>query len=128
VNPATHAVSRKPSLRQVLGEFSGVHDWWWYFGHVHAPIVYQRLVFANNSSLSARCVGHGAQFPMSRFLKIWKRLGDGEVRVQWSETDLARNGGNPRRAPNGFLVLTLAGAEIKEEFYDELGRKRWSNF
>ena len=48
--------------------------------------------------------------------------------MQWSETDLARNGGDSRRAPNGFLLLTLKGAEIKEEFYDELGRQRWSNF
>jgi Calcineurin-like phosphoesterase len=127
VNPATRAVSRKPLLRQVLGEFSGVHDWWWYFGHVHAPIVYQRLFFANNSTLSARCVGHGA-VPYEPFPRDLEKLGDGEVRVQWSETDLARNGGDPRRAPNGFLLLTLTGAEIKEEFYDELGRKRWSNF
>jgi hypothetical protein len=127
VNPATRAVSRKPLLRQVLGEFSRVHDWWWYFGHVHAPIVYQRIFFGNNSSVSARCVGHGA-VPYEPFPHDLESLGDGEVRVQWSETDLARNGGDSRRAPNGFLLLTLKGAEIREEFYDELGRQRWSNF
>jgi hypothetical protein len=127
VNPATGAVSRKPLLQRITGELSRVRDWWWYFGHVHAPIVYQRIFFSNNSSVSARCVGHGA-VPYEPFPQDLKKLGDGEVRVLWSETDLARNGGDSRRAPNGFLLLTLKGAEIKEEFYDELGRQRWSNF
>jgi hypothetical protein len=127
VNPAGGAVSRKPLLQQITGELSQVRDWWWYFGHVHAPIVYQRIFFGSNSSASTRCVGHGA-VPYEPFPQDLKRLGDGEVRVQWSETDLARNGGDSRRAPNGFLLVTLKGAEIKEEYYDELGRQRWSNF
>jgi Calcineurin-like phosphoesterase len=104
VNPVTRAVSRKPLLRQVMGEFSRVQDWWWYFGHVHAPIVYQRIFFGNNSSVSARCVGHGA-VPYEPFPHDLAKLGDAQVRVQWSETDLARNGGDSRRAPNGFLLL-----------------------
>lgn len=127
VNPATRAVSRKPLWGGVTGEMSGVRDWWWYFGHVHAPIVYKRIFFRNNSSVSARCVGHGA-VPYEPFPPDLARLGDGEVVVQWAETDLARNGGDSRRAPNGFLLVTLKGAEIREEFYDELGRQRWSNF
>ena len=127
VNPATSAVSRKPLWQQVTREMSRVRDWWWYFGHVHAPIVYQRIFFSNNSSVSARCVGHGA-IPYEPFPQDLERLGDGEVTVKWSETDQARNGGDSQRAPNGFLLLTLNGAEIKEEFYDELDRQRWSNF
>lgn len=127
VNPATGAVTRKPLYQQVTGEMRQVQDWWWYFGHVHAPIVYRRLFFNNNSSLSARCVGHGA-VPYEPFPRDLERLGDGEVMVTWAETDFARNGGDSRRAPNGFLLLTLKGAEIREEFYDELGRLRWSNF
>jgi hypothetical protein len=55
-------------------------------------------------------------------------LSDGEVNVQWAETDLARNGGDSRRAPNGFVLITLNGAALREEFFDELGRLRWSNF
>jgi len=127
VNPATGAVSRKPLLSRVTGEMSHVPDWWWYFGHVHAPIVYDRIFFTKDSSLSARCVGHGA-VPYEPFPHELDRLGDREVKVTWAETDLARNGGDSRRAPNGFALLTLRGAEIKEELYDELGRKRWSNF
>lgn len=127
VNPGTAKVSRKPLFQQVITEMKAVRDWWWYFGHVHAGIAYCRLFFGNNSSLSARCVGHGA-VPYEPFPPHLERLGDGEIRVMWAETDFARNGGDPRRAPNGFMLLTLNGAEIKEEFYDELGRQRWSNF
>jgi hypothetical protein len=32
------------------------------------------------------------------------------------------------RAPNGYALLTLTGATIKEEFFDENGRSRWSNW
>lgn len=53
VDPATGAVSRKPLLQRITGELSRVRDWWWYFGHVHAPIMYQRIFFSNNSSVSA---------------------------------------------------------------------------
>ncbi len=127
VNPATGAVSRAPLYQRITGEFCNVHDWWWYWGHVHTAIAYWRLYFDNNSSMSARCVGHGA-IPYEPFPHDLGWLGDGEVRVQWAETDLARNGGDDRRAPNGFLMLTLKGAELREEFYDELGRQRWSNF
>lgn len=127
VNPANGKVSRKPLYQRVTGEFREVQDWWWYWGHVHTAIAYRRLFFDNNSSLSARCVGHGA-IPFEQFPRDFGPLGDGEVRVEWAETDLARNGGDSRRAPNGFLLLTLKGAELREEFYDELGRQRWSNF
>ena len=127
VNPGNGKVSRKPLYQRVTGEFGEVSDWWWYWGHVHTAITYGRLFFDRNSSLSARCVGHGA-IPFEPFARDLNRLGDGEVRVEWAETDLARNGGDSRRAPNGFLLLTLKGAELREEFYDELGRQRWSNF
>jgi hypothetical protein len=127
LNPATGGVCRKPLYQRMTGEFRAVHDWWWYWGHVHTALAYRRLFFDNNSSMSARCVGHGA-IPYEPFPREFSALGDREVRLEWAETDLARNGGDERRAPNGFLLLTLKGAELHEEFYDELGRQRWSNF
>jgi hypothetical protein len=127
VHPVTGAVTPKPLYGQVTGAMSAVHDWWWYWGHVHAGIAYERIFFAGDAAMTARCVGHGA-IPYLPWMRDLEKLGDGTVRVAWAETDLARNGGDARRAPNGFLMLTLSGAELREQFYDELGRVRWSNF
>ena len=127
VHPVTGKVSRKPLYQQVTAQMAKVHDWWWYWGHVHGVIAYQRIFFDNSAAVTARCIGHGA-IPYLPFPRDLTRLGDGTVRVQWVETDLARNGGDSRRAPNGFLLLTLKGAELHEELYDERGRQRWSNF
>jgi len=127
VQPVTGKVSRKPLYQQVTAQMASVHDWWWYWGHVHGVIAYERIFFDNNAAVTPRCIGHGA-IPYLPFPPDLSRLGDGTVRVQWVETDLARNGGDSRRAPNGFLTLTLRGAELHEQLFDELGRTRWSNF
>jgi hypothetical protein len=127
VQPVTGKVSRKPLYQQVTAQMATVHDWWWYWGHVHGVIAYERIFFDNNAAVTARCIGHGA-IPYLPFPPDLSHLGDGTVRVQWVETDLARNGGDLRRAPNGYLLLTLTGAELHEQLFDELGRTRWSNF
>jgi hypothetical protein len=127
VQPITGKLSRKPLYQQVTAQMANVRDWWWYWGHVHGVIAYERIFFDNNAAVTPRCIGHGA-IPYLPFPPDLSHLGDGTVRVQWVETDLARNGGDSRRAPNGYLLLTLKGAELHEELYDELGRKRWANF
>jgi hypothetical protein len=127
VHPITGKLSRKPLYQQITAQMANVHDWWWYWGHVHGVIAYERIFFDNNSAVTPRCIGHGA-IPYLPFPPDLKHLGDGTVRVQWVETDLARNGGDSRRAPNGYLLLTLKGAELREDLFDERGRQRWSNF
>ena len=127
VHPITGKLSQKPLYQQVTKQMANVRDWWWYWGHVHGVIAYERIFFKDNSAVTARCIGHGA-IPYLPFPPDLKNLGDGTVRVQWVETDLARNGGDSRRAPNGYLLLTLKGAELREELFDERGRQRWSNF
>jgi hypothetical protein len=104
----------------------GIKDWWWYWGHVHTVIAYQQIFLPHNSTVSTRCVGHGA-IPYMPFQRDLHRLGGGDVKVTWAETDLARDPAIPLRAPCGFLLLTLTGADLKEEFYDENNRQRWSN-
>ena len=127
IHPITAKVTPKPLYQQVTGQLTNVHDWWWYWGHVHGVIVYRRIFFPNNAGLTPRCVGHGA-IPYLPFPRDLSRLTNGTVAVEWSETDLADHGGDARRAPNGFMLLTLTGAELHEEMYDEGGRLRWSNF
>lgn len=124
MNPATGQVSLKPLYQQMTGELTGRREWWWYWGHVHAGIAYRRIALSKNSTVTARCVGHGG-IPYEPFPHNLAELGDGTVAVEWAECELAGRGGNPKRAPNGFLLITLDGSNIHEEFYDELGRKRW---
>jgi hypothetical protein len=111
------------------GELVGVHDWWWYWGHVHAPIIYQRIFFSDNSSVSPRCAGHGA-IPYLPYPVDYAKYGDETVEIKWAETTRAPL--TPRtdkdRAPNGYAVLTLSGTTIKEEFFDENGGSRWSSY
>jgi hypothetical protein len=114
------------SAMQASGGATGAHDWWWYWGHVHAPIVYDRIGLGNNSSLSARCSGHGA-IPYLPFPRESEELGDGTIQVRWAEGELANAGGDPKRALNGFTLITLSGISIVEEYYDENGRCRWSS-
>jgi calcineurin-like phosphoesterase family protein len=127
IHPITAKVTRKPLYQQVTGQLANVHDWWWYWGHVHGVLVYRRIFFPTNAGLTPRCVGHGA-IPYLPVPPDLSRLTDGTVAVEWAETDLANHGGDARRAPNGFLMLRLTGAELREQMYDESGRLRWSNF
>jgi len=36
---------------------ANVRDWWWYWGHVHGVIAYERIFFKDNSAVTARCIG-----------------------------------------------------------------------
>jgi hypothetical protein len=126
VDPSSGKVTIKPLYRQITALMQNVKDWWWYWGHVHTAIAYRRIFFTNNSAVTPRCVGHGA-IPYMPFPRDFSRLGGGIVAVEWTETDLARDPALPLRAPNGFLLVTLDGADLREEFYDENDRQRWSN-
>jgi hypothetical protein len=127
IEPSSGKVTRKPLYQQISNLMQSVKDWWWYWGHVHTAIAYRRIFFANNTAVTPRCVGHGA-IPYMPFAPDLSRLGGGDVAVTWAETDLARDPANPLRAPNGFLLVTLTGGDLKEEFYDERNRLRWSNY
>jgi hypothetical protein len=113
------------------GELIGIRDWWWYWGHVHAPIVYRRIFFSDKSSVSPRCSGHGA-IPYLPYPIDYGSYGNGDIEIEWAET-VKENPSPPDntdkdRAPNGYALLTLTGPTIKEEFFDENGRSRWSSF
>ena len=108
------------------GALSGGRDWWWYWGHVHTPVVFQRIIFGDGSAVRPRCVGHGA-IPYLPFPQDYTRLGDGTMRIVWAETEPANANDetDPERALNGYALLTLKGSSITEEFYDENGKVRW---
>ncbi|HTT76316.1 MAG TPA: metallophosphoesterase [Candidatus Binataceae bacterium] len=127
VDPAHGNVTISPLYTQITSLMQDVRDWWWYWGHVHTVTAYLSVHFGSISTMTPRCVGHGA-IPYMPFPPNYGRLGSGDVKIDWTETDLARDPQIPLRAPNGFLLLTLTGADLREEFYDERNHQRWSNY
>lgn len=138
INPGSRAVTKStlydevkaamgaPSDPALLGHSAGPQDWWWYWGHVHAPVVYQRILYDGASSISPRCAGHGA-IPFLPYPANYAELGDGTFEIAWAETKRANADGDVKRALNGFALITLTGPTIEERFYDENGYCRWSS-
>jgi len=94
----------------------GVAPAYWYWGHVHAGVVYPRQ---SNGTL-CRCTGHAA-LPWG--------LASGLVNnpeVEWFETRNAGDASDPVRVLNGFTTVELHGADLTEVFYDENGGKAWT--
>jgi hypothetical protein len=127
VNTVTGEITMQPLYNDLTHIMTDVRDWWWYWGHVHNVVVYEQVALANQSSMTPRCVGHGA-IPYLPARPDLNKMTKGNFRVQWAESDLARQNGDPKRAPNGFVLITLNGADLHEEYYDEFGRIRWSNY
>jgi len=100
--------------QQVMGCFpAGSPPAYWYWGHVHAGVVYKP-----QSGVSCRCTGHGAQ-PWGYASELVSPS------VEWFEK---RNAGDPNdtvRVYNGFTLLQLNGANLTETFFDENGGVAW---
>ncbi len=102
---------------QVMSAFpDGAGPAYWYWGHVHAGVVYKSQGPGN---VLCRCCGHGA-LPWGQA----SQLAD-NPNVAWYENRLANDPDIPQRVLNGFAVLDLDGPEIKEVFYDENGGVAW---
>lgn len=113
--------AKEKHLLPVISNLIGNRDCLWYWGHVHAGIAYKPIQLAANSLLRARCVGHGGvPYPPFGDLAIY---GNQKYSIEWAEQEKAKTG-DPRRALNGYMILTLNGTRITEEFYDENGRRR----
>lgn len=107
---------------QVLSCFpAGQGPAYWYWGHVHAGVVYQpqSLQPGNPATVLCRCCGHGA-LPWGQASELANN-----PNVQWYENRLAHDPEIPERVLNGFAVLYLNGPEIEEVFYDENGGVAW---
>lgn len=107
---------------QVTSRFAGL-ELWWYWGHIHAGIVYSdrdtRGQMRPNSGgigiVHARCSGHGAV-----------PAGEPESLVAnpsavWHENRTVPDLLYAGRVYNGLVSLTLNGVNLTEEFLDEEG-------
>ena len=103
--------------KQVMNAFpDGTGPAFWYWGHVHAGVVYQPKPPGNTL---ARCCGHGA-LPWGQASKL-----AGNSKVLWYENRSANDSDVPQRVLNGFAMLYLDGPNIEEAFYDENGGAAW---
>jgi len=98
---------------QVASAFpNGAPPSYWYWGHEHAAVIYTPRAGAN---ILPRCCGHGG-IPWGQ-----ARILQGNPNVAWCENRSANDPDIKERVLNGFVVLTLSGANLKETFYDENG-------
>ncbi|MGO9605547.1 MAG: metallophosphoesterase family protein [Candidatus Binataceae bacterium] len=124
VDRRTNEVEWKHQLwDQVVNAMDGVGPDYWYWGHVHAGIVFKPITTPNNGSVLARCVGHGG-IPFEPY-KTAVGLGDGTIGAEWVENRLAHDPDEDKRALNGFVVVRLDGPNISGEFRDEDGNVQW---
>jgi hypothetical protein len=89
-----------------------------YYGHVHNAIVYNAM--AGTKTLF-RCAGHGA-VPYSATKDLADVTG---TTVEWYESQSANDARMPVRVLNGYVAVTLDGAQLTEVFISELGEERF---
>jgi hypothetical protein len=92
---------------------------YWYWGHVHAGVVYQPWEIGAATVL-CRCCGHGG-LPCGQAREMEQE----ESTVLWYENRWAHDPDIPLRILNGFAMLYLEGPKIQEVFYDENGGVAW---
>jgi hypothetical protein len=92
---------------------------YWYWGHMHAGVVYQPQK-NGAATVLCRCCGHGG-LPCGQAPEMAHK----ENTVLWYENRLAHDPDIPLRIFNGFAMLYLDGPKIKEVFYDENGGVAW---
>jgi hypothetical protein len=93
---------------------------YWYWGHVHAAVIYRNQDPVGRN-VACRCCGHGG-LPWGAAAELEKALN-----VEWYEKRSANDPDIPQRILNGFAILRLEGSTISETFYDENGGIAWTS-
>lgn len=91
---------------------------YWYWGHVHAGVVYQPRP-NGTASINCRCLGHGG-LPWGEATEL-----AANANVVWYESSSANDPDIPQRVLDGFVMLYLDGPNFQEVFYDENGGVAW---
>jgi 3',5'-cyclic AMP phosphodiesterase CpdA len=93
----------------------------WYFAHEHVAARYAPYGPEGRQFLG-RCVGHGGV----PYAPEGKPAAGNGVRVEWTESELAGDPEEPRRAKNGFVFLVLDSKtrKLTETFIDEFGKRK----
>ena len=95
---------------------------YWYWGHVHAGIVYTKGCDLGKFNVKSRCSGHAA-IPFSKAFTLKYAKKDGVVSY-YANTLMKKTASKTvipaqkNRMLNGWTMITLDGSEITEEFYE----------
>ncbi len=105
---------------------------YWYWGHIHAGIVYTKGCDLGKFNVKSRCSGHAA-IPFSKAFILKHAKAEGIVSY-YANTLMKETASKPaipaqkNRMLNGWTMITLDGSEIIEEFYETGNPKPvWSN-
>jgi hypothetical protein len=91
---------------------------YWYWGHVHAGVVYKPY---GPVRVLCRCCGHGGiPWGHAAILKD-------SPNIEWYENRSAYDPEVSQRVLNGFALLKLDGPTLREIFYDENGGIAWQS-
>ena len=96
---------------------------YWYYGHKHAGVVYSGLSYAGLHNTSARCVGHSGM-PVGRGSGFFD--GDGSLKSTIEFYAHTPDAANQPQVTNGYIILTINGEQVTEEFYDQNRQLQWS--
>lgn len=90
---------------------------YWYWGHLHSGVIYTpRPGARTGTTIHARCNGHGA-IPHGVPRGLVARRDDPSPTVAWFEETPIVEGG--LRVRNGYVLLTLDGEDLDEQFLDQ---------
>lgn len=112
-NPADLDGGGRNALWQQVAEPLQGNLRYWYWGHIHGGAVYRE-----RDGVACRLVGHGV-IPWGNARTL--RESD---QVAWYEHATPEPASGVR-VQNGFVLVTLDGSELREEFYGEDGRPHW---
>ena len=108
--------------KDVIDALGGATPAYWYFGHKHAGVMYSELSYAGQHHTKARCVGHSGM-PIGKGSDYFDNDGGLlENILFYAHTPDPKN---PPQVTNGYMVLTIKGEEIMEEYYDQNRERQW---
>ncbi|MGI9276280.1 MAG: metallophosphoesterase family protein [Endozoicomonas sp.] len=95
---------------------------YWYYGHKHAGVVYSGQSHAGLNHTHARCVGHSGM-PIGRGAGFFDS--DGSLRNTIDFYAHTPDAANTPQVTNGYMVLTINGEQVTEEYYDQNRQLQW---
>lgn len=119
--PSDHPFLLWQQVTQVLKQLPAAasKDVLWYWGHVHAGVVYKPQK-VGGITITPRCCGHGC-IPWG----VASELANSAHKIWFEKQVLPPDPGKTYFVTNGYATLTLNGASLTEQFWDQNDKQSW---